>query len=163
MSDAKAIAGLWSEVGVGEVKDSFWQYFAQGKQFAKRQTMWDALFMGIRSMSRGREESWVEFGIRILMQILLNFSIGLVMALVMFVLGLWTIVRSYQPNPIVAVVFFVGATCAAFSMVATYLLAVYGAAATGVYGVLKLGETTARQRIAEQQRQQRMHHRPHYE
>ena len=43
MSDAKAVAGLFSEVGVGEVKDSFWSYFQQGKQFAKRQSMWDAM------------------------------------------------------------------------------------------------------------------------
>ena len=37
MSDAKAVAGLFSEIGVGEVQDSFWSYFASGKQFAKRQ------------------------------------------------------------------------------------------------------------------------------
>ena len=43
MSDAKAVAGLFSEVGVGEVKDSFWSYFNQGKEFAKRQSMWDAM------------------------------------------------------------------------------------------------------------------------
>jgi hypothetical protein len=35
MSDAKAVVGLWSEVGVGEVKDSFWQYFVAGKAFFK--------------------------------------------------------------------------------------------------------------------------------
>lgn len=43
MSDAKAVAGLYSEVGVGEVKDKFWGNFHQGKQFAKRQSMWDAM------------------------------------------------------------------------------------------------------------------------
>ena len=43
MSDAKSIAGLFSEVGVGEVKDSFWRYFDAGKKFAKRQSMWDAM------------------------------------------------------------------------------------------------------------------------
>mmetsp|Transcript_24009 Transcript_24009/g.43203 ORF Transcript_24009/g.43203 Transcript_24009/m.43203 type:complete len:178 (-) Transcript_24009:281-814(-) len=43
MSDAKSVAGLFSEVGVGEVTDSFWGYFASGKQFAKRQSMWDAM------------------------------------------------------------------------------------------------------------------------
>ena len=40
--DAKRIAGVFSEIGVGEARDSFWTYFAQGKAFAKRQTMWDA-------------------------------------------------------------------------------------------------------------------------
>lgn len=43
MSDAKARAGLFSEIGIGEVKDKFWGHFAQGKQFAKRQSMWDAM------------------------------------------------------------------------------------------------------------------------
>lgn len=113
MSDAKSVAGLFSEVGVGEVQDSFWSYFTSGKQFAKRQSTWDIMFMGIRSMTRRRDESMIEFGLKALMQVLVNFSIGLVMALVMFVIGLWTIVRSYQPNPIVAVLFFVGAACAA--------------------------------------------------
>ena len=41
MSDAKSVAGLFSEVGVGEVQDSFWSYFQQGKQFAKRQSRED--------------------------------------------------------------------------------------------------------------------------
>ena len=41
MSDAKSVAGLFSEVGVDEVQDSFWSYFNSGKAFAKRQTMWD--------------------------------------------------------------------------------------------------------------------------
>ena len=163
MSDAKAVAGLTSEIAVEEVKDSFWQYFFAGKQFAKRQSMWDALFIGMRQMTRGRDETWIEYGLKVLMQVLLNFSLGLLIALLMFVLGLWNIVRSYQPNPIVAVVFFVCASCAAFSFVASYLFAVYGAAATGVYAVFKLAETSARQQIAAQQRQQRVYNRPHYD
>ena len=67
MSDAKSVAGLFSEVGVGEVQDSFWSYFSSGKQFAKRQSMWDAMFMGIRTIGRGRDESWVEYGLKVLM------------------------------------------------------------------------------------------------
>jgi hypothetical protein len=149
MSDAKAVAGLFSEVGVGEVQDSFWSYFTSGKQFAKRQSMWDAMFMGMRSMSR--DENMVEYGLKLLMQVLINFSMGLVIALVMFVIGLWTIVKSYQSNPLVALLFFIGAACAAFSFVTTYLFAMYGAAAGGVYGVLKLAESNARaQRINQQ-------------
>lgn len=162
MSDAKSVAGLFSEVGVGEVQDSFWSYFQQGKQFAKRQSMWDAMFMGIRSM--GRDESMIEYGLRVLMQVLLNFSMGLVMALIFFVFGLWSIVSSYQPNPLVAVIFFVLAACAAFSFVVTYLLAIYGAAAGGVYGVLKVAETNARAaRINNGRQREYMQNRPHYQ
>ncbi|EEC49161.1 predicted protein [Phaeodactylum tricornutum CCAP 1055/1] len=157
MSDAKAVAGLWSEIGVGEVKDSFWQYFYSGKQFAKRQSMWDALFIGIRQIGRSRDESWIEYAFKILMQVLINFSLGLLMALGMFVLGLWATVRSYQPSPLVAVAFFVAAACGAFAFVATYLMAIYGASAASVYGVFKLAETSARARIAEQQRNTHVH------
>ncbi|KAG7346697.1 hypothetical protein IV203_005766 [Nitzschia inconspicua] len=164
MSDAKSVAGIFSEVGVGEVQDSFWSYFNHGKQFAKRQSMWDAMWMGIRTMSRGRDENMIEFGLRVLMNVLVNFSIGLIMALVMFVIGLWSIVRSYQPNPIVAVLFFVGAACAAFSFVATYLLAIYGAAAGGVYGVLKVAESNARAQIGQGRGQPGyVQNRPHYD
>ena len=37
VSDAKAVAGVFSEVGVGEARDSFWEYFQRGTKFAKRQ------------------------------------------------------------------------------------------------------------------------------
>lgn len=158
MSDAKSVAGLFSEVGVGEVQDSFWAYFSRGKQFAKRQSMWDAMFMGMRSM--GRDESMIEYGLKVLMQVLMNFSVGLVMALFMFVVGLWSIVRSYQPNPIIAVFFFISAACAAFAFVASYLLAMYGAAAGGVYGVLKVAEGNLRLQEGNRGRQH-MHNRPH--
>lgn len=161
MSDAKSVAGLFSEVGVGEVKDSFWSYFSRGKQFAKRQSMWDAMFMGMRSM--GRDEKFFEYALKVLMQVLVNFSMGLVMALVMFVIGLWSIVRSYQPNPIIAVFFFVSAACAAFSFVATYLLAMYGAAAGGVYGVLKVAENNLRLQDGRAGQRAHMHNRPHYD
>jgi len=72
MSNAKSVAGLFSEVGVDEVKESFWTYFTAGKQFAKRQSMWDMLFMGIRSMHR--DETFVEYALRALVQVLINFS-----------------------------------------------------------------------------------------
>jgi hypothetical protein len=45
MNEAKAVAGLFSEVGVSEVKDRFWSHFHSGQQFAKRQTMWDAMYV----------------------------------------------------------------------------------------------------------------------
>lgn len=71
--------------------------------------------------------------------------------------------RSYQPNPIVAVFFFAGASCAACAFVASYLLAIYGAAAGGVYGVLKVAENTARARLNNGGQQQNyMYNHPHY-
>jgi len=155
MSDAKRVAGLFSEVGVEEVKDKFWEYFSSGKQFAKRQSTWDALFMGFRSM--GRDESFVEYGLKLMMQLLINFSLGLIAALFVFVFGLWGIVKSYQPDPLSAAAFFIGAACAAFAFVSTYLFLIYGAAAGSVYGLAKVIESNARLENG------RRYNRPHYQ
>lgn len=164
VSHAKSIAGIFSEVGVDEVKESFWSYFQGGKDFAKRQSMWDMMFMGIRTMSR--DESTMEYVLKVLIQVLINFSMGLLFALVFFIVGLWSIVRSYQPNPISAMLFFMGASCAAFAFVTTYLFAIYGAAAGGVYGLAKVAE--ANMRIDQgggrgRGRRQNVHNRPHYD
>jgi len=164
MRDAKQTIGVFSSVAAEEIKDSFWQYFTAGKQFAKRQSMWDLFFLSIRSMRRGRDETMIEFALKILLQVLVNFSVGLALALVMFVVGLYSLVRAYASNPIAAVVAFCSAALAAFAFVTSYLLAVYGAAAASVYSVLKLAETSAQARLAQERRQgQRVEYRPHYE
>jgi len=155
MSDAKSVAGLFSEVGVSEVRDSFWEYFASGKRFAKRQTMWDAMFIGMRSMSR--DENMMEYLFKVLLQVLMNFSIGLCMALLFFIFGLWNIIKSYQPNPLSAVAFFVSAVCAGFAFVLTYLMIMYGAVIGGVYGMAKMAENNR----LEGQRRRQFHNRPH--
>lgn len=153
MSDAKKIAGLSSDIAINEMKDSFWQYFTSGKQFAKRQSMWDIMFMGIRTMSRGRDESTVEFMLKALMQVLMNFTLGLIMALIFFIIGLWNIIKTYQSNPIIALITFIITSAGAFSFVFTYLFAVFGAAAGGVYGLIKLAESSAHtQRIGNNNR-----------
>lgn len=157
MSDAKSVVGVFSEVGVDEVKDSFWQYFGAGKAFAKRQSMWDMMFMGIRKMSR--DESMMEYVLKVLMQVLINFSMGLIAALFIFVFSLWGIIKSYQPNPLAALAFFIGASCAAFAFVSTYLFAIFGAAAGGVYGIAKVAESQAR--LEQGQRRQNVNYHPH--
>jgi hypothetical protein len=164
MRDAKRTVGVFSSIAAEEIRDSFWQYFDAGKQFAKRRSMWDLLFMSFRSMRRGRDETMLEFALKVLLQVLVNFSMGLMLALVMFVTGLYTLVRSYSGNPVVTVIAFCAASLAAFAFVTTYLMAVYGAAAASVYGVLKLAETSTRARIAQERRQgQPVEYRAHYE
>lgn len=163
MSDAKKVAGLWSDVAVDEMSDSFWQNFASGKRFAKRQTGWDIMWMAIRGIARGRDESWGEYAIKILMHVLINFTMGLLSALAFFVIGLWNILRSYQPNPVVAIIVFLAAASAATSFVLTYLMALFGAAAGGVYGIAKLAEHTARAQIQADRQRERVQQRPHHD
>ena len=153
-------------------------------------------FMGMRSMSR--DESMVEYMLKMLMQVLINFSMGLIMALVVssvsfrcrliyffgrrafvrpyihllccsliltmkimderddvfihncgcapqiFIFGLWGIIRTYQPNPLTGLFFFVTASCAAFAFVSSYLMVLFGAAGGGLYGMAKLAESNMR-------------------
>ena len=108
----------------------------------------------------------------VLINVMMNFTLGLIMALIFFVVGLWGIIQSYQPNPIVAVLVFCGAASAAFAYVTTYLVAIYGAAAASVYGVLKVVETAAtqQQRLPPQGNYRRVqpqpgyhYQRPHYD
>jgi hypothetical protein len=60
----------------------------------------------MRQISRGRDESWVEGRLKVLMQVLLNFSMCIIMALVIFVIGLGAVLRLYQPNRVVVVLLF---------------------------------------------------------
>jgi uncharacterized membrane protein YfhO len=117
--------------------------------------------MGIRKMSR--DESMMEYAIKVLLQVLINFSMGLIGALFIFVFGLWGIVRSYQPNPLTALAFLIGASCAAFAFVSTYLFTIFGVAAGGLYGVAKVVETNARIQVDPGQRRQNVQQRPHWE
>ena len=108
-------------------------------------------------------ETWI-YAIKMLIQVLINFSMGLIGAFFVFVIGLWSIVQSYQANPLTAVFFFICCACAAFAFVSTYLFAIFGAAAGGVYGFAKVVESNAR---IEQQgggrRRQNVQNRAHYD
>mmetsp|Transcript_22102 Transcript_22102/g.66361 ORF Transcript_22102/g.66361 Transcript_22102/m.66361 type:complete len:310 (+) Transcript_22102:232-1161(+) len=148
-SDVKRGVGVLSEYGVAETRDSFWRAFQGGKGFAKRQSMWDLLFTGLRYSSR--DESTASVVLRWLVQLLFNFTIGLVGALVIFLWRLWGLVNSYQPDPVSALVFSMAAALAATAMVATYLFAMYFCAASGVAAV---GAAAAAQARIEGQRRQ---------
>ena len=50
VSDAKAKLGVFSEYGVEETRGLFWRCFSGGKDFAKRSSWYDMMFMGISSM-----------------------------------------------------------------------------------------------------------------
>jgi len=108
-----------------------------------------------------RDESMMEYALKVLLQVLINFSMGLIAALGIFIFGLWSIIKSYQPNPLTAMAAFIAASCAGFAFVSTYLFALFGAAAGSVYGIAKVVETNAR--IDQGQRRQNVQHHPHHE
>lgn len=133
---AKSKLGLFSEYGVDETRALFWERFAQGKNFAKRQTTWDLLFYGIGAMAR--DESFLEYALRVLLGLLFNFTLGMFGAVVAFVAGLYTVIQSYDASFVVGFVFFLSASLAAISFALSWLVGLYALAATGTFVALKV-------------------------
>lgn len=143
MSEVKKGVGVLSEYAVAETRDTFWNAFAGGKSFAKRQSMWDLIFTGLNA-TRRRDENMAGVVLKWLIQLLFNFTLGLVGALVVFWWKLWSIVQTYQPDPATGLLFACCAALAATSMVATYLFAMYFCAASGVAAVAAAASAQAR-------------------
>ena len=133
---AKSKLGLFSEYGVEETRNLFWEKFAQGKGFAKRQTTWDLIFFGIGAMAR--DESLLSYLMRVGLSLLFNFTLGVFGAVVAFIFGLAYLIQTYQASFFVGLFFFTLATLAAISFALTWLLALYGVAAAGTFVSLKL-------------------------
>lgn len=148
MAEARSNVGIFSTYGVAEVRRSFWRSFAGGKEFAKRQTMWDALFIGIRTM--GRDESLIEYGLRVMMNMIFNFTLGLFGALIGFIFSLWGLITSFGASLTTGAAFFALAVLAGTAFVASWLVGLYAAAAGTVYFVGKAAINNAR--LADAQR-----------
>ena len=75
---ARSKVGLWSEYGLAAVRDKFWYMVNEGTGFAKRSTWWDAFFLVLSG--RG-DEGIAGFFMRLLMNFVFNFTIGMCGAL----------------------------------------------------------------------------------
>ena len=131
LRDAKQAVGIFSKYGVENTRYLFNDQFSRGKRFAKRQTQWDALFMGIQAM--GRDESIINYALRVGLSLLFNFTFGVCGALLGFLWNLWGLVVEYRAPLFTAVLFFALASIAAFSFALAWLACMYGAAAGTVY------------------------------
>ena len=94
----------------------------------------------------------MEFVLRFLFQMLMNFTIGMIGALIGFYWYLWGVVTSYQPGVLLTIVFFLLASVAATSLVASYLVGLYSVAAGGVYVAAKIASQSQSARLQEEQR-----------
>ena len=167
VSDIKSRVGVMSLYGVQEARDLFWGTFTGGKKFAQRQSMWDLLFMGLNSTRR--DENMLGVILKWVIQLLFNFTLGLCGALVVFVCKLWSVITTYQAritarrgaraiharhasersrpsqaDPITGFAFWLLAVITAGSFVASYLLLMYGAAATSAVGIAAAAQAQAR-------------------
>lgn len=136
ISDAKSKLGVFSEVGVQEARDLFWQRFEAGKGVAKRQTKFDAIFYGFRAMTR--DENILSYIFSMILNILFNFTMGIIMTVVTFIFSVVGVIRSYQTSILSGLVFFAGAALAAGAFAMTWLIILYLGTATTVYAATKL-------------------------
>mmetsp|Transcript_42792 Transcript_42792/g.122042 ORF Transcript_42792/g.122042 Transcript_42792/m.122042 type:complete len:299 (-) Transcript_42792:214-1110(-) len=128
MTEARREVGIWSVFGVRDVRSSFWEAWKSGKDFATRYTMMDAMFM---MLPGGREETMVSMLVKLLMQYIVNLTLGLIGALVFFIYNVYHLVVSYGEPMMSGVAFFLLVLVAALATVGSYLFAIYGTVAGG--------------------------------
>jgi len=143
VKEAKATVGVWSQAAMDEARGSFWSAFEQGKLFAQRRAFWNTLFM----LMQRREGGALSFVIEWVLTAVANFTLGLLGSLFYFSVAVLGLAWSYSPNMLSFLAFVGLALLAAGSMVATYLLATYGAVAGGLYGLGKVAQAAERQRL----------------
>jgi len=136
VADAKSKLGIFSSFAVDETRELFWTRFNAGKRFATNQSKWDALFMGLRAM--GRDESIVEYGLKVLANVLINFTLGVIGAVLSFIYFLWGVVSTFQPGPLVGGLFFFLASLSAVSFCVTWVLCLYFGVAGTAFVAAKL-------------------------
>ncbi|KAF1330772.1 hypothetical protein FI667_g4777, partial [Globisporangium splendens] len=146
MKEAKAYVGLWSDFGMSEVRSRFWGAFEKGKIFAQQQTFYHM----IMQVMTARNEDVLSTILNWVFVALMNFTTGLLGSLFYFFFSLINMVFSYQPDPLSALAFIVLGFIGAVSVIASYLFAMYGMVASGVYVV---GKVIVRDALEQEQRQ----------
>jgi len=157
VSEAKATVGIWSTYGVEEVRNRFWGDYQWGKDFAKRMTFWDLIF----GIGGGRDEEFYVTILRMVGQVMMNFTVGLISALVCFAFSLVRLIWEYKTNMLSGLLFFFVAMSGASAMVALF---VGGMVATAVGGVYAVAQSQSGARLEGRGAAPRVRHqRHHYE
>jgi hypothetical protein len=161
MSEAKAQVGLWSAYGVEEVREKFWAAYQSGKDFAKRMTFWDVMLGGIGGR---RDEEGLAVVLRLVGQVMMNFTVGLVSALVSFTFSLFSMLWTYKASYLSGLVFFAIAFTGASAMVVAFIGTMYATAVGGVYMIAQNANNARLQGRGQQQRRYvRQQHYEHYD
>jgi len=142
LTKAKKIVGIFSEYGVAQCRQQFWNAWEQGKAMAKRMSFWDAIFIPMNS--RNRDEEGIVVLLRFVGQVVMNFTIGLCVNVAAFSYNLIWFVRSFEAGPVGAL-FFALALCGAFAVLASFILGMGIVAGGGGYMLLKYADRAALQ------------------
>mmetsp|Transcript_77087 Transcript_77087/g.195666 ORF Transcript_77087/g.195666 Transcript_77087/m.195666 type:complete len:303 (-) Transcript_77087:51-959(-) len=147
LAEARREVGIWSTFGVQDVRRSFWAAVQSGKDFAARCTMYDAIFM-----SMGRDETFTTMAIKLVLQYVINLTMGLVGAFFYFVYNVYTLVMSYGATVLSGFAFFLLTLVAGVAMISSYLGMIYGVVAGG--GMLMLQHAVRQAAIESSQKDQ---------
>ncbi|KAK9839900.1 hypothetical protein WJX74_000074 [Apatococcus lobatus] len=140
ISNAKASLGLWSDSGLEESRQLFWQSFNSGKVFAQRQTFWDTVV----NIIFARERNAISMVLELLCTAVINFTAGMVISIFAFVAQLPAMLLSYQPSWWSGLGFFVVSLIGACSVIAGFLLALWGSGTAAIYSIVYLANTNGR-------------------
>jgi len=140
LTKAKKTVGIFSEFGVQQCRQQFWDSWERGKAVAKRMSFWDALFIPMNS--RNRDEEGLVTLLRFVGQVVMNFTIGLCVNVAAFAYNLIWFVRSFEAGPAGAL-FFVLALCGAFAVLASFIIGMVAVAGGGGYMLVKYSNQQA--------------------
>ena len=146
ITQGKRAVGLWSAIGLSEMRDDFWDNFNWGLGLAKGMTIQQAYYAFFRMLLWGsnRDENVLGVLLSWLIRILYNLSIGLVFSLISFVWNVPTLIDSYGASFMESLAFFAVSAIAASSVVLTVLTLMWGSAVGGTYLVFKAVQDHAR-------------------
>ncbi|CAE7941693.1 CFDP1, partial [Symbiodinium sp. KB8] len=126
LSEGRQEVGIWSSFGVQDVRRSFWNAWQSGKDFAAQCTFYNVLFA-----VGARDESLYIMIFRLVMQYVVNLTLGLIGAFCYFLYNMYLLIVSYGSSVLSGVAFFLLATVAGLSMLTTYLGGMYAVVAGG--------------------------------
>jgi len=160
MTEARREVGIWSVFGVRDVRASFWAAWKSGKEFAARWTMMDAMFM---MLPGGREESMIQVILKIVMQYIINLTMGLIGAFFYFIYNVYVLITSYGEPALSGIAFFLLVLVAGVATVGSYLIAIYGTVAGGgLYLVKQAAKQAAVEGGPDGRPRQRVQYHPQY-
>merc|ERR1719203_622846 len=90
--------------------------------------MMDAMFM---MMPGGREESMMQVVLKIVMQYIINLTMGLIGAFFFFIYNVYVLICSYGEDTLSGLAFFLLVLVSGVATVGSYLIAIYGTVAGG--------------------------------
>lgn len=127
LSDARSKVGVFSAYAVEDARETWWSAYDNGVSFAKRMSYYDAFSLAIGSMRR--DDSLASVVLQFLISAMLNFVMGMITALVAFLVHAVQLVVSYQANPLTGFGFVLMSGTAAFAVVASFVVGAYVAVA----------------------------------